>query len=128
MVGLGMIEILLCCLFIIVLIMCLGYVGILVLGCEFKFVLVGDKLEVCFCGLYVMCGYWCLGEEFVVLVFDEDGYYCSGDVLCFYDLEYFEKGFVFDGCIVEDFKFSFGIFVSVGLLCVCVIVVGVLYV
>ncbi len=47
-------------------------------------------------------------------MFDEEGYYCTGDALRFVDPERPELGFQFDGRIAEDFKLSTGTFVSVG--------------
>jgi feruloyl-CoA synthase len=91
-----------------------GYVGTPAPGCELKLVPVGGKLEARFRGPHVMRGYWRLGEESAAPVFDEEGYYCSGDALRFFDPAHPEKGLVFDGRIAEDFKLSSGTFVSVG--------------
>ena len=128
MAGLGMTETSPCCLFTTAPIMRSGYVGTPAPGCELKLVPVGDKLEARFRGPHVMRGYWRLGEEPAAPVFDEDGYYCSGDALRFYDPEHPEKGLVFDGRIAEDFKLSSGTFVSVGPLRARVIAAGAPYV
>lgn len=127
MVGFGMMEVLLLCLFMMGLLMCVGYIGLFVFGCDVKFVLCGGKYELCFKGLNVMCGYWYVDVD-LCDVFDEEGYYCSGDVGVFVDLVWLEFGLLFDGWLIEDFKLSSGMFVSVGLLCVNVVLMGVLYV
>ena len=114
MAGLGMTETSPCCLFTTGPIMRAGYVGTPAPGCELKLVPVGGKLEARFRGPHVMRGYWRLGEESAAPVFDEEGYYCSGDALRFFDPAHPEKGLVFDGRIAEDFKLSSGTFVSVG--------------
>ncbi|WP_439894464.1 feruloyl-CoA synthase (plasmid) [Ralstonia sp. 25C] len=128
MAGLGMTETSPCCLFTTGPIMRAGYVGTPAPGCELKLVPVGDKLEARFRGPHVMRGYWRLGDASAADVFDEDGYYCSGDALRFYDPAQPEKGLVFDGRIAEDFKLSSGTFVSVGPLRACVIATGAPYV
>ncbi|CAJ0685263.1 2-succinylbenzoate--CoA ligase [Ralstonia mannitolilytica] len=128
MAGLGMTETSPCCLFTTRPIMRSGYVGTPAPGCELKLVPVGDKLEARFRGPHVMRGYWRLSEEPAAPVFDEDGYYCSGDALRFYDADHPEKGLVFDGRIAEDFKLSSGTFVSVGPLRARVIAAGAPYV
>ncbi|GAA4055111.1 hypothetical protein GCM10023063_49540 [Arthrobacter methylotrophus] len=128
MAGLGMTETSPCCLFTTRPIMRSGYVGTPAPGCELKLVPVGDKLEARFRGPHVMRGYWRLSEEPAAPVFDEDGYYCSGDALRFYDADHPKKGLVFDGRIAEDFKLSSGTFVSVGPLRARVIAAGAPYV
>ncbi|HJV93572.1 MAG TPA: feruloyl-CoA synthase [Azonexus sp.] len=90
-----------------------GYVGLPTPGCEMKLVPVDEKLEARFRGPHVMSGYWRAPEQ-TREVFDEEGYYCTGDALRFADPAHPEIGLMFDGRIAEDFKLSSGTFVSVG--------------
>lgn len=90
-----------------------GYVGLPAPGCELKLVPVDDKLEARFRGPHVMPGYW-RQPELTAEVFDEEGFYCSGDALKFHDEAQPEIGLMFDGRISEDFKLSSGTFVNVG--------------
>ncbi|PKO37052.1 MAG: feruloyl-CoA synthase [Betaproteobacteria bacterium HGW-Betaproteobacteria-18] len=90
-----------------------GYVGLPTPGCEIKLVPVDEKLEVRFRGPHVMPGYWRAPEQ-TAEVFDDEGYYCTGDALRFADPDHPEIGLMFDGRIAEDFKLSSGTFVSVG--------------
>lgn len=128
MAGLGMTETSPCCLFTTAPITRAGYVGTPAPGCELKLVPVDGKLEARFRGPHVMDGYWRHEGAAVQAVFDEDGYYCSGDALRFYDPERPELGLMFDGRIAEDFKLSSGTFVSVGPLRARVIAAGAPYV
>lgn len=90
-----------------------GYVGLPTPGCEIKLAPVDEKLEVRFRGPHVMPGYWRAPEQ-TAEVFDDEGYYCTGDALRFADPAQPETGLMFDGRIAEDFKLSSGTFVSVG--------------
>src|SRR5690606_9921232 len=47
-------------------------------------------------------------------VFDEEGFYRTGDAVTFVDPADPQRGLMFDGRIAEDFKLSTGTFVSVG--------------
>lgn len=95
----------------------MGNVGVFLFGLMFKLVFIGGKFEVWIKLLIVIKGY--LGDfEKIVEVFDDEGFYCLGDVLCFVDFDDFVKGFFFDGWIVENFKLNIGIWVVVGLVCV----------
>ncbi|MFJ1253166.1 feruloyl-CoA synthase [Cupriavidus sp. CuC1] len=128
MAGLGMTETSPCCLFTTAPIMRAGYVGTPAPGCEVKLVPVNGKLEARFRGPHVMKGYWRMAETPAQPVFDEEGFYCSGDALKFVDAEQPELGFMFDGRIAEDFKLSSGTFVSVGPLRARVLAAGAPYV
>jgi len=128
MAGLGMTETSPCCLFTTGPIMRAGYVGMPAPGCELKLVPINGKLEARFRGPHVMRGYWRMGETPSQPVFDDEGYYCSGDALKFYDPERPELGLMFDGRIAEDFKLSSGTFVSVGPLRARVLAAGAPYV
>ncbi|MFS8979066.1 feruloyl-CoA synthase [Cupriavidus necator] len=126
--GLGMTETSPCCLFTTAPIMRAGYVGTPAPGCEVKLVPVSGKLEARFRGPHVMSGYWRMPDNAAEPVFDEEGFYCSGDALKFVDPEQPELGFMFDGRIAEDFKLSSGTFVSVGPLRARVLAAGAPYV
>ncbi len=104
-----------------------GYVGLPAPGCEMKLVPVDGKLEARFRGPHVMPGYWRQPEQ-TQEAFDEEGYYCTGDALAFFDPSRPEIGLMFDGRIAEDFKLSSGTFVSVGRLRAHLIATGAPYV
>jgi feruloyl-CoA synthase len=113
MAGLGMTETSPCCLFATGPVMASGYIGLPGAGCDVKLVPDGDKLEMRFKGPHVMQGYWRADID-PASVFDEEGYYRSGDGARFYDPGRPELGLMFDGRLTEDFKLSTGTFVSVG--------------
>jgi feruloyl-CoA synthase len=113
MTGLGMTETSPSCTFGTGDIVQAGYVGVPAPGCRVKLVPFGDKLEARFAGPHVTPGYW-RAPQLSAEAFDEEGYYCTGDALRFYDPKRPELGFLFDGRIAEDFKLSSGTFVSVG--------------
>src|SRR5690606_38715293 len=60
--------------------------------------------------------------------FDEEGFFRTGDAVCFIDPADPHKGLRFDGRIAEDFKLATGTFVSVGPLRVKIIAAGAPYV
>ncbi|VVE69142.1 feruloyl-CoA synthase [Pandoraea captiosa] len=126
MSGLGMTETAPSCMFTTGPVMRAGYIGLPAPGCEVKLAPVGGKLEVRFRGPNVMAGYW--RHESSEAVFDEEGYYCTGDAATFVDKNDPEAGLQFDGRITEDFKLSSGTFVSVGPLRARVISEGAPYV
>ncbi|AJP59450.1 feruloyl-CoA synthase [Pandoraea vervacti] len=126
MSGLGMTETSPSCMFTTGPVMRAGYIGLPAPGCEVKLAPVGGKLEVRFRGPNVMAGYW--RHESSEAVFDEEGYYCTGDAATFVDKHDPEAGLQFDGRITEDFKLSSGTFVSVGPLRARVISEGAPYV
>ncbi|MDB5767257.1 MAG: feruloyl-CoA synthase, partial [Collimonas fungivorans] len=113
MAGLGMTETSPCCLFTTGAGTRAGHIGLPAPGCETKLAPVGGKLELRFRGPHVMAGYW-RHEASGAQVFDEEGFYCSGDAASFVDPERPEIGLQFDGRIAEDFKLDSGTFVSVG--------------
>lgn len=127
MVGLGMTETSPSCLFSTGSVIGAGYVGLPAPGCEVKLVPANGKLEARMRGPHVMPGYWRNPEQNRE-VFDEEGYYCTGDALKFVDPKQPDLGLVFDGRIAEDFKLSSGTFVSVGPLRARVITSGAPYV
>lgn len=112
MSGLGMTETSPSCMFTTGPLMRAGYIGLPAPGCEVKLAPVGGKLEVRFRGPNVMAGYWRHADQ--AAVFDEEGYYCTGDAATFVDAANPDVGLQFDGRITEDFKLSSGTFVSVG--------------
>ncbi|CAN7329803.1 feruloyl-CoA synthase [Massilia sp. LjRoot122] len=127
MTGLGMTETSPSCTFGTGDIVRAGYVGVPAPGCRVKLVPTGGKFEARFAGPHVMPGYW-RAPQLSRDAFDEEGYYCTGDALRFYDDTRPELGFIFDGRIAEDFKLSSGTFVSVGPLRARVISQGAPYV
>jgi feruloyl-CoA synthase len=127
MVGLGMTETSPSCLFSTGSVIGAGYVGLPAPGCEVKLVPIDGKLEARMRGPHVMPGYWRNPEQ-TREVFDEEGYFCTGDALKFVDEAEPQIGLVFDGRIAEDFKLSSGTFVSVGPLRAKVITAGAPYV
>jgi feruloyl-CoA synthase len=90
-----------------------GVIGVPVPGVEIKLTPVEGKLEMRVKGPNVTAGY--LGQpELTEKAFDEDGWYRTGDAGKLEDPEDPNKGLVFDGRVVEDFKLMTGTFVSVG--------------
>ena len=114
MAGLGMTEAAPSCMFTTGPVSGAGYIGLPAPGCDAKLVPVDGKLEARFRGPNVMAGYWRASGDDAREVFDEDGYYRSGDAVRFVDPARPEIGLMFDGRIAEDFKLSSGTFVSVG--------------
>jgi feruloyl-CoA synthase len=100
-----------------------GEVGIPVPGCRVKLAPVDGKLEARFSGPNVMKGYW-RTPELNQGVFDDEGFFCTGDALKPMHSAEPERGFLFDGRLAEDFKLSSGTFVSVGPLRARVIAAG----
>lgn len=113
MAGLGMTEASPSCLFTTGPLMRAGYIGLPAPGCDAKLVPCGGKHELRFKGPNVMRGYWHADVD-PRDVFDEEGYYRSGDAGVFADPARPELGLLFDGRLTEDFKLSSGTFVSVG--------------
>src|SRR3954447_21299672 len=80
-----------------------GVIGVPVPGVEIKLTPVEDKLEMRVKGPNVTPGY--LGQADVTAeAFDADGWYRTGDAGRLEDPEDPNKGLVFDGRVVEDFK------------------------
>ncbi|MFP3492981.1 feruloyl-CoA synthase [Pseudomonas sp. SIMBA_059] len=113
MAGLGMTEAAPSCTFTTGPLSMAGYIGLPAPGCEVRLVPVDGKFEGRFRGPHIMPGYWRAPEQ-TAEVFDEQGYYCSGDALKLADPRQPQWGLMFDGRIAEDFKLSSGVFVSVG--------------
>ena len=113
MAGLGMTEAAPSCTFTTGPLSMAGYIGLPAPGCEVRLVPVDGKLEGRFRGPHIMPGYWRSPQQ-TAEVFDEDGFYCSGDAIKLADPTAPELGLMFDGRLAEDFKLSSGVFVSVG--------------
>ncbi len=113
MAGLGMTEAAPSCTFTTGPLSMAGYIGLPAPGCEVRLVPVDGKLEGRFRGPHIMPGYWRSPQQ-TAEVFDEDGFYCSGDAIKLADPSAPELGLMFDGRLAEDFKLSSGVFVSVG--------------
>ncbi len=113
MAGLGMTEAAPSCTFTTGPLSMAGYIGLPAPGCEVCLVPVDGKLEGRFRGPHIMPGYWRAPEQ-TAEVFDERGFYCSGDAIKLADAQQPQLGLMFDGRIAEDFKLSSGVFVSVG--------------
>jgi len=90
-----------------------GVVGIPLPGCELKLVPNGDKLEARVRGPNITPGYW-KRPDLTAKSFDAEGFYCTGDAMRFVDAAQPERGLLFDGRVVEDFKLSSGTWVDVG--------------
>jgi feruloyl-CoA synthase len=125
--GLGMTEASPSCTFTTGPLAVAGYVGLPAPGCEVRLVPVDGKLEGRFRGPHIMPGYWRAPQQ-TQEVFDEDGFYCSGDALKLANPAEPQLGLMFDGRIAEDFKLSSGVFVSVGPLRARAVLAGAPYV
>ena len=111
--GLGMTETAPCALFAMREEVRAGELGVPGPGMEVKLAPCGDKLEVRYRGPSVTPGYWKSPEE-TASMFDEEGFFCSGDAVKWLDPARPHLGFVFDGRVAEDFKLYTGTWVSVG--------------
>jgi feruloyl-CoA synthase len=90
-----------------------GRIGVPVPGVELKLTPVGRQMEGRLRGPNITPGYWA-DDSLTAAAFDEEGYYCLGDALSFFDGDDPQKGFTFQGRIAEDFKLSTGTWVRVG--------------
>ena len=111
--GLGMTETAPCALFAMREDVHAGELGVPSPGVEVKLVPCGDKTEVRYRGPSVTPGYWKSPEE-TAAMFDDEGFFCSGDAVKWLDPAQPHLGFVFDGRVAEDFKLYTGTWVSVG--------------
>ncbi|MFH7422519.1 AMP-binding protein, partial [Pseudomonas syringae pv. tagetis] len=111
--GLGMTEAAPSCTFTTGPLSMAGYIGLPAHGCEVCLVPVDGKLEGRFRGPHIMPGYWSSPQQ-TAEVFDDNGFYCSGDAIKLADLSEPELGLMLDGRLAEDFKLSSCVFVSVG--------------
>jgi feruloyl-CoA synthase len=113
--GLGMTEAAPTCTFAVGTDTASGHIGLPVPGVEAKLVwdAAAGKTEIRFRGPNVMPGYWRAPEQ-TAEVFDEEGFYRTGDAVRWIDEADPQRGLRFDGRIAEDFKLATGTFVSVG--------------
>ncbi|MGK5079153.1 feruloyl-CoA synthase [Janthinobacterium sp. HLX7-2] len=111
--GLGMTETAPCALFLLRDEVRTGELGIPGPGMELKLVPCADKLELRYRGPNVTPGYWRAPAE-TAAMFDEEGFFCSGDAVKWLDPARPNLGFIFDGRVAEDFKLNSGTWVSVG--------------
>ena len=92
-----------------------GLLGSPIPGTEIKLAPVGGgKLEVRIRGPQVALGYRGADGEVAPLPLDADGFYATGDAGRLAEPERPERGIVFDGRLVENFKLATGAFVAAG--------------
>jgi feruloyl-CoA synthase len=89
--------------------------GVPLPGVEVALVPVGEKTEIRVKGPNVTPGYH-RHPELSAEVFDEEGFFRTGDAVALVDPQDPAAGLLFHGRIAEDFKLSTGTFVSVGTL------------
>ncbi|WP_427915599.1 feruloyl-CoA synthase [Ramlibacter sp. MMS24-I3-19] len=104
-----------------------GHLGLPCPGMELKLVPVDGKTEVRYKGPNITPGYW-RAPEATAESFDEEGFFRTGDAVCWIDEGNHHLGLRFDGRIAEDFKLATGTFVSVGPLRAKIIAAGAPYV
>lgn len=104
-----------------------GDVGLPCPGMELKLVPIDGKSEVRYKGPNITPGYW-RAPEATAEAFDEEGFFRTGDAVCWIDEGNHHLGLRFDGRIAEDFKLATGTFVSVGPLRAKIIAAGAPYV
>ncbi len=83
MSGLGMTETAPSCAFTTGPRVMAGFIGYPAPGCEIKLVPCGDKLEFCVRGKHVMKGYWRLKADQQSTIFDDEGFFHTGDAVRF---------------------------------------------
>ena len=93
-------------------------IGLPIPACEIKLVPNGDKLEARVRGPNVTPGYW-KHPELTEQLFDEEGFFKTGDAVRLVDPEHPERELLFDGRVAEDFKLSTATWVNVGALRLC---------
>jgi feruloyl-CoA synthase len=111
--GLGMTETAPCTLFVVQEQVRAGQIGVPAPGMTIKLLSNGDKTEIRYRGPNVTPGYWRAADQ-TAEAFDDEGFFCSGDAVKWFDPDNPDLGFVFDGRVAEDFKLYTGTWVSVG--------------
>jgi feruloyl-CoA synthase len=91
----------------------IGCIGVPLPANAIKLTPVADKLEIRVSGPNVTPGYY-RAPELTAKLFDEEGFYCSGDAGKLVDDRDPNKGLLFDGRIAEDFKLLTGTWVTAG--------------
>jgi len=92
-----------------------GCIGVPIPGCTIKLAPVGEKLEIRVNGPNVTPGYF-RRPDLTRELFDEEGFYRSGDAATLIDEHDPNRGLMFDGRIGENFKLLTGTWVTVGAL------------
>jgi len=92
-----------------------GCIGVPIPGCTVKLAPVGEKLELRVSGPNVTPGYF-RRPDLTEALFDEEGFYRSGDAARLIDEDDPNRGMMFDGRIAENFKLLTGTWVAVGAL------------
>jgi feruloyl-CoA synthase len=92
-----------------------GMIGLPIAGTGVKLAPEGDKHEIRVRGPQISPGYY-NAPPGMASPFDEEGYYMLGDAARMLDPAEPERGMVFDGRLVENFKLSSGTFVTAGAL------------
>jgi len=94
-----------------------GLIGLPFPGVKLKMVPAGEegRYELRLKGVIVTPGYY-RQPELTAQMFDEEGFYKIGDAGRFVDPDDPNRGLIFDGRVVEDFKLMSGTFVLVGTL------------
>ncbi len=93
----------------------IGCIGVPLASTTIKLAPVIDKLEIRVSGPNVTPGYH-RQPELTTALFDEEGFYRSGDAVKLVDERDPNTGLIFDGRIAEDFKLLTGTWVTVGTL------------
>lgn len=88
-----------------------GGIGTPMPSVEIRLMPVDGKHELRVRGPSVMAGYW-RRDDLSANVFDEEGFYCTGDAGQMVDPEHPELGLMFDGRLVDDFKLANGSWVN----------------
>jgi feruloyl-CoA synthase len=92
-----------------------GMIGLPVPGTSVKLAPEGEKYEIRVAGPQISPGYYNAPPE-LASPFDDEGYYQLGDAARMLDPDRPERGMVFDGRLVENFKLSSGTFIAAGTL------------
>jgi feruloyl-CoA synthase len=89
-------------------------IGLPMPGLTLKLVPNADRYEVRLKGPMITAGYLGLGEEENRKIFDDEGFYLTGDAAQLHDPDDLGKGLKFAGRLAEEFKLSSGTWVSAG--------------
>jgi feruloyl-CoA synthase len=92
-----------------------GMIGLPIPGTWVKLAPEGEKYEIRVRGPQISPGYYNAPPE-LASPFDDEGYYQLGDAARMLDPDDPERGMVFDGRLVENFKLASGTFIAAGTL------------